>query len=683
MHLLRAPYRCVLLLFLAFTCLFQPCLPSHSDPLDPFTSFGTTGAASAQTPFWLDTRANVLRVQLNDLLVFPRPNPSPAYTIQKLAMPSPQLVVTFPGASLSPALPARAFQLAAEANPSFGPVQLEQLQLPNQRLVTMRVPFRSAQALEQVKLSPGASQFLSIELPDGLLDTRVVAAADSFWQKVFSRHREQNETDTTEPKVKPPVAEKKEDQKASNASAPVGGNASNGGSGKAEAKQQQAVAVLESFTLDGETVWLNNTSAAPLRLLRQFSLSNPNRLVFDFSPVRLEDKALSKSLSNLTSGVRNLRLGQFEQDVVRLVLEPEGGMAYHVGYGPRLQDPVSLFPYPPRGAEYQETLRRQRWALEKQPLPPNQTSPLRPVGLAGVAASEQTGSGGKTYINLTGAGPLDYWIHHDDKKLMVELFNVPAPAQPIYFDTQQLSDVKRLVHQRSPLTGEQGSQLLIETREAAAAFSFEAKPDHGQLLLSFAPQPSVIINRTGEESKQTHPIGKALVVVDAGHGGKDQGASRSGILEKDLNLQMALKVRDALAAKGLTVKMTRSDDVFLPLATISNIANAAKPDVFVSIHHNASNSPAINGLETYYYTSHSIPLAQAVHAQLKSIGGIKDNGVRKAMFYVIHHTKAPAILCEMGYVSNPAELNRLANPAIQKQQAEAIAQGIVNYLKTR
>ena len=103
--------------------------------------------------------------------------------------------------------------------------------------------------------------------------------------------------------------------------------------------------------------------------------------------------------------------------------------------------------------------------------------------------------------------------------------------------------------------------------------------------------------------------------------------------------------------------------------------------MFVSIHHNSSTDPSIAGLETYYYHYPSVALAKAVHASLVGALPVKDRGVRRAQFYVINHTTAPAILVEMGYVSNAGERAEVNTTARQKKSAEAIAEGIMDYLR--
>jgi N-acetylmuramoyl-L-alanine amidase len=173
------------------------------------------------------------------------------------------------------------------------------------------------------------------------------------------------------------------------------------------------------------------------------------------------------------------------------------------------------------------------------------------------------------------------------------------------------------------------------------------------------------------------------VVVDAGHGGKDNGAMRAGVREKDMTLRVAHKLKKALEAKGVKVYMTRSTDKYLPLSTITGITNRIKPDAFVSVHINASVKPSLHGIETYYYHGRSLPMAKLVHARMIARVPGKSNGVRRARFYVVNHTPVPAILCEIGYISNTQERTAMLTETRQNQTAEAISEGVVQFLNTK
>ncbi len=172
-----------------------------------------------------------------------------------------------------------------------------------------------------------------------------------------------------------------------------------------------------------------------------------------------------------------------------------------------------------------------------------------------------------------------------------------------------------------------------------------------------------------------------LIVLDAGHGGSDPGAQRSGVSEKDLTMQITNQLKKRLTQLGARVVMTRSDDTFVSLEDRVKITNENQPDLFVSIHINALESTtSIYGIETYYQTEQSRALATAIHQQLVQGLGVPDRSVRKARFYVINHTPIPAILAEVGFISNPQERDNLGSAGYQVKIADSVSQGIVQYL---
>jgi len=179
-------------------------------------------------------------------------------------------------------------------------------------------------------------------------------------------------------------------------------------------------------------------------------------------------------------------------------------------------------------------------------------------------------------------------------------------------------------------------------------------------------------------------IGKPMykIVLDAGHGGSDPGAlSYSKRAEKDFNLSLTLKVAQLLQADpNIQVVLTRQGDETLSLEDRVEIANANNPDLFVSIHANYVDNPSISGTETYYYQDHSKDLAEIMHKHLLQGTGFLDRKVRKERFYVIRNTTMPAILCEVGFISNPEQEQLMFDDAWQDQIAASIVAGVKEYL---
>lgn len=173
-----------------------------------------------------------------------------------------------------------------------------------------------------------------------------------------------------------------------------------------------------------------------------------------------------------------------------------------------------------------------------------------------------------------------------------------------------------------------------------------------------------------------------VVYLDPGHGGTDPGSSGNGLVEKELNLKIALAVKDKLQNMGIVVKMSRDTDKFVSLQDIANGANEAMPDVFVSIHQNAFDNPSVNGIETYWWKGSSDnTLASLIQKNLIANTNATNRGVKKNDFYVVKNTLMPSSLVECGFITSPDEANRLRTQEYQNRIADAISNGTYEYLK--
>lgn len=173
-----------------------------------------------------------------------------------------------------------------------------------------------------------------------------------------------------------------------------------------------------------------------------------------------------------------------------------------------------------------------------------------------------------------------------------------------------------------------------------------------------------------------------IVLLDPGHGGKDHGAeSVSGFNEKDLNLDIAFKIVTLLENdEKIEVVLTRDNDVFYTPEYRYQMANRLDTDVFISIHHNAyADLPSVSGVETFYYRDDSAKLAEELHYKLLDATQFNDRGIMVNNFKVVKYTKMPAVLLEIGYLTNPQQEQYLLNLENQDIIAEAIAEGIKDY----
>jgi N-acetylmuramoyl-L-alanine amidase len=197
------------------------------------------------------------------------------------------------------------------------------------------------------------------------------------------------------------------------------------------------------------------------------------------------------------------------------------------------------------------------------------------------------------------------------------------------------------------------------------------------------------------EGKIMEPV---LIVIDAGHGGRDPGTEspyREGLYEKDIVLSMAKRVERLLKERNINVKLTRegedhfSDNNRKDLLTRATIANENNASLFVSIHVNAydlkyKGAASVNGMEVYYQKNKKSiyenfddqRFAQIMGEKVSEANAIKFNGVKSADFSVLRNTEMPAVLIETGYITNKGDHDRLASEDFHEKTAIGIANGL-------
>ena len=424
------------------------------------------------------------------------------------------------------------------------------------------------------------------------------------------------------------------------------------------------VSVVEEVAFRDSKLILKAANGADLRIKNRFVLTAPSRLVLDVENAVLASRSLMNPISGNTPEIQQIRVGQFDESTVRIVIQSTEPEQFESIYPGSERNVLAISPYSSTSI----------------------TKLSANTRLGEVQSIDLKRESGGTVLRLTASAPIVHRFVKRDDRVVLDLLNQAAHPTPIGFDQKQYPEIEKM--RLEPLTDGQPNSKLSINLAAANVRVVPTLSDDGKVLelliakADTANPAAGLANLIGLGAAGNAPF-PARIVVDAGHGGKDIGATRSGVREKDLNLSLALMLRDALTAKGFKVYMTRSTDEFLPLPRITAITNEIRPDLFISIHHNASVNPALAGIETYYFTPQSVPLAKRVHAREINAVGVRDGGVKQARFYVIHHTSVPAILCEVGYVSNPSELTDLQTMDRKLKTARSIADGVVDYLKTR
>ncbi len=260
----------------------------------------------------------------------------------------------------------------------------------------------------------------------------------------------------------------------------------------------------------------------------------------------------------------------------------------------------------------------------------------------------------------------------------------------------------------------------ISLQRESPAVVAEIKSAHEDAIFQLLKQEknSPFRSETREDKK-----GIYCIVIDPGHGGKDPGAiGPSGLKEKDITLQIAKKLK-SLLEKNLPVKviLTREGDKYVALDERTEIANMVGGDLFISIHTNAAWDRRVQGVETFYnsqyvygegaeevasrentvfasetlpskikniiwdliqnqYRSESKALSRVVQQSLTETCGMVSRGVKSAQFYVLRGIAMPAILVEVGFISNPWEERKLKDPEFQKLVALGLYRGLRNYI---
>jgi len=194
-----------------------------------------------------------------------------------------------------------------------------------------------------------------------------------------------------------------------------------------------------------------------------------------------------------------------------------------------------------------------------------------------------------------------------------------------------------------------------------------------------------IVSVKGIDSNISHGLSNVLngktIVLDAGHGGNDQGATGTHFrsVEKDLNLSIANLLKKKLEAAGANVVMTRSTDIKIPLQGRVDIAIYKSADAFISIHHNTNSNTSISGTITYYYTNTDKKLASIIQKELIKKNQLKDLKARYGNYFVLRENPKLAILVELAFISNYSDELKARSKQFQESSAEGLFEGIIKY----
>ena len=169
------------------------------------------------------------------------------------------------------------------------------------------------------------------------------------------------------------------------------------------------------------------------------------------------------------------------------------------------------------------------------------------------------------------------------------------------------------------------------------------------------------------------------ILIDAGHGGKDSGAVNGAVYEKDIALDIALRLGGLLKGRGHEVLYTRKDDTFVSLNERVRLANSENADIFISVHTNSAVNADANGTETLVFEKGE-RLGRVINKHLSADLGLRDRGIKQRKdLAVLNGTKMPAVLVETAFLSNAYEKELLMSASFRQRCAEAMLKGVEEY----
>jgi N-acetylmuramoyl-L-alanine amidase len=379
-----------------------------------------------------------------------------------------------------------------------------------------------------------------------------------------------------------------------------------------------------------------------------------------------------------------------------------------------------------------------RMELAPRPLEGQEVAPI-----AGVRAIYAGGTSGRIVVEVKGR--IDYVMGQLPHELVLRVApagEVSNLAAPILTRMERRRYAPSVANSTTPGVSAPLSEGLASARgrsqrlpsaateavnRAAGGAASERAADAVARESVVAPATQVA-PRAAPNKLPAYAAGHQLVMIDAGHGGHDPGTEAAGdVAEKDLALQIAIRLRDALVASGIDARLTRANDTFLTLPERTQLANDNRADLFVSIHLNSSPDADTAGIETYYLNNttdratirlahmendvaggystpgepnlnyiltdlrqqdkanESASLARMIEAEtvtdIDASMGIKVNdlGAKQGPFYVLVGALMPSVLVECGFLSNAGEARLLESPQYQQALADGIARAVVHY----
>jgi N-acetylmuramoyl-L-alanine amidase len=410
---------------------------------------------------------------------------------------------------------------------------------------------------------------------------------------------------------------------------------------------------LTAVEFDGGT--LTAKLSLPVSVSATRLWPNPWRISFDLPGAKLATSAKTFAVSG--SSVSQIRLGQFDDDTTRLVVDVGRKMPYAVltkGLSREIKISIGSAP----ATKVQIT--------EKAPV-----APAAPVTVNAIKFEPQGSEKACVRICTSGRPTFNTRMFADSLKIAVDIENatLDLPANDVPSDHPLFTAAR---------AGQQtGSARVVLDLTRYVVFS--ADTDGNDIVVSL----DLPVAAGGKLSEKT-------IVIDPGHGGYQGGASYGGVKEEDITLQIAEHVKAALQDVGAKVILTRTDDSYVGLPERPAVADKYSADFFISIHCNALGIPdKMTGIETYYHSGQasSRALASAIHTCVIQRTGMKDRGahqdtkLHQTGLSVLRNANVPAILIECGYIDCAVDRSKLCDDSYKSKLAQAVVEGLRDYVE--
>ncbi len=427
---------------------------------------------------------------------------------------------------------------------------------------------------------------------------------------------------------------------------------------------------------------------SPIKRIRTTMLDNTARVIFDLTePVRYR---VSSEGNRTYVDIYHKVLGyEYDSEKRQVLIRTTGKVEFRYM---ELGDPIRLV------LDVGQTTLSQHLTKSQQQF-------IDPVSGVRIAQFQTDPDVVRAVIDLS--RPTGYWLESTDAGILVSFYTRVTAVQatnygsgvrltvkatdPMSPKVERLSDPDRLVItvpyaearvQQRNIELNSGGVRRIEVKEEAHS------PQNVVIVVYLADHSSTTVSPTNDPREFNVDIGSSpltgkRIVVDPGHGGSDPGAiAPSGAYEKDLVWDIGEQLARLLKAAGADVYLTRQGDQTVDVRERARMANSVGADVLISIHMNTFRDKNKSGAEVYHCSLSPVThrLAQIMQDQLVALG-FANSGVKKAEFYILKETHMPAVLAEIGYLTNPADERKLLDPAFRTRIAEALFKGMVQFFQ--